>query len=219
MHPKVSNSRADKAVILFSTSKAPLREILCALRVDIATQSMQCLLFDYKPGDLQHVVSLIHKTPLTYKTPLALLTLLLKECGHTTEERRQTVDDYILEAEKQTKSSPWKAPSRALSDDMTSRLSLHHSTLVFIARAVDAEMENWRFLKGMAVDDQTSAWLRGDADEARWQGLLDGIDFEIAHTRSRRAQIACLKERIGVQMTLVRIRNQRGMRIACCKNG
>jgi hypothetical protein len=152
---------ADQAVILFSTSKAPLREVLCALRVNIATKSMDCLLFDYQPTDLQHVVNLIHKSPLACKNPIALLVLLLNECGRTTEDRRQTVDDYILEAEKQTKSSLWKAPSRTLSDDMTSRLSLHHSTLVFVSRTVDAEIENRRFLKGMAVDDQTKARLRG----------------------------------------------------------
>jgi hypothetical protein len=38
----------------------------------------------------------------------------------------------------------------------------------------------------------------------QWQGLLDDIDFEIANTNSRETQIACLKERIVVQMTMVR---------------
>ncbi|KAM0430123.1 hypothetical protein ACHAPT_006129 [Fusarium lateritium] len=183
-------------------------QIFCAMRIVPDLASVTCLLFDAQPKDFEgHTAGLIRTCPsgLEWRNPAAFLAMLLKESGRTSEEKREELDLNILKAEIQTKSTPWQDFKEAKNDyyEATGVLNLCHNNLVFVTRAVDAEIEGLRFLRRLTDDEKLGPWMRGTADEGEWVGILDGIDFETAHTVSRRAQIGCLKERIGVQINLI----------------
>jgi hypothetical protein len=206
-------------VILLSTPKAPVREIFCAMRITPSSNTVTCLLFDAQPTDLGHILEFVHNINYVsaWQTALHLLIYLTRELGHTSESKRQILDNAILGAEVQTKSTPWDDPSKALVrwpndiHEATSVLHLCHNNLLFVGRAVGFEVDVWRWLHKLvggsssaSRDGEVLAWLRGgDARAGAWAALIDSIEFEMVHTVNRKAQIGCLKERIGVQINLV----------------
>ncbi|KAJ3530582.1 hypothetical protein NM208_g9265 [Fusarium decemcellulare] len=195
-------------LILLSTSKAPVREIFCALRIVPSLESVTCLLFDDQEADLRRVIDLVRDSTagLAWKNPVAFLSILLKECGRTSELKRGPLDLNLLGAEILTKSTPWKKKLQSTPNDFlktTGQLNVTYNNLLFVARAVDAEIDAWQFLRQMATDELLGPWLRGEASKREWNEVLDDIDFEMAHTQSRKAQIGCLKERMGIQVNVI----------------
>ncbi|KAI8716399.1 hypothetical protein NCS52_00933500 [Fusarium sp. LHS14.1] len=195
-------------LFLFSTPKSPVREIVCAMRIDSELASVTCLLLDARLDDLRHTVGVINSSTagLAWRDPVGFLAILLKESGSSSEMQRKCLDNDILNAEIRTKSTQWRHNANKSPNDFyeaTSKLNLCHNNLVFVGRAADSDIDNWRFLRRMADDENLRPWLRGFTDEGEWVGVLDSIDFETEHAVSRRAQIGCLKERIEVQISLI----------------
>ncbi|KAF5001048.1 hypothetical protein FDECE_11063 [Fusarium decemcellulare] len=202
------DDKAKSLLVLLSTSKAPVREIFCALRIIPSLESVTCLLFDDQEADLRRVIDLVRDstTGLAWRNPVAFLTIILKECGRTSELKREPLDLNLLGAEILTKSTPWKKKLQTTPNDFlktTNQLNVSYNNLLFVARAVDAEIDAWEFLRQMAKDEQLGPWLRAAASKREWSEMLDDIDFEMAHTRSRKAQIGCLKERMGIQVNVI----------------
>ncbi|OKL56761.1 hypothetical protein UA08_07901 [Talaromyces atroroseus] len=208
-------------LILLSTPKAPVREVFCTMRITPALNTVTCLLFDAQLTDLGRIIESVHNinrdNPArlsAWKTAFQFLLFLARELGHTSESKRHALDRSILGAEVQTKSTPWDDPSRALVrwpndiHEATSVLHLCHNNLLFVARAVEFEIDLWRWLRRLVVggDSKNEAllWLRGsDVRAGVWTALIDSIDFEMVHTMNKKTQIDCLKERIGVQINLI----------------
>ncbi|KAK7729239.1 hypothetical protein SLS53_009303 [Cytospora paraplurivora] len=203
------------AVIILSTPKSPMREVFCAMRIVPELASVTCLLFDAQPADLGRVVGLLRRSPpgLAWRSPVAFLAMLFKECGRTSELKRQELDDDILGAECQTKSTLWKEPEKIPGKPLarwpndfyaaTSAMHLCHNNMMFVARAVDFEIAVWKHLLLMITKEPLLMWLRASAGESEWVSIQDEIQFEISHTVDRNAQIECLKERIAVQVNLL----------------
>ncbi|RMJ18405.1 hypothetical protein CDV36_001945 [Fusarium kuroshium] len=206
-HGDEPKSLPSESVILLSTSKAPTREIFCALRIVPQLASMTCLLFDDQEADLRRVVDLVcgSSRGLAWRNPVAFLTVLLRECGRTSELKRGPLDNNILGAEILTKSTPWQKLRKTPNDFVatTNQLNASYNALLFVARAVDAEVDAWQFLQRMAKDEQLRPWLKAAASNRQWSEMLDNIDFEMAHTHSRKTQIGCLKERTGIQINAI----------------
>ncbi|KAL6353838.1 hypothetical protein LRP88_12832 [Fusarium phalaenopsidis] len=178
------------------------------MRIDLELGSVMCLLLDARLDDLHRTVSVVNSSMagLAWRNPVAFLAILLKGSGDSSELQRQCLDKDILDAEIRTKSTQWRHKANKSPNDFyeaTSKLNLCHNNLVFVARAVDSDIDSWRFLRRMADDENLRPWLRGFIGEGEWVGVLDGIDFETAHAVSRKAQIGCLKERIEVQINLI----------------
>ncbi|RSL89799.1 hypothetical protein CDV31_015801 [Fusarium ambrosium] len=190
-HGDEPKSLPSESVILLSTSKAPTREIFCALRIVPQLASMTCLLFDDQEADLRRVVDLVcgSSRGLAWRNPVAFLTVLLRECGRTSELKRGPLDNDILGAEILTKSTPWQKLRKTPNDFVatTNQLNASYNALLFVARAVDAEVDAWQFLQRMAKDEQLGPWLKAAA----------------THTHSRKTQIGCLKERTGIQINAI----------------
>jgi hypothetical protein len=205
-------------VIIFSMPKAPTREIFCIMRISLDDSSTTCLLFDNNESDLQDLILGVERewsTKSAARNPLSILSILLTACGKTSERIRSERDLEILSAEKKTKSTPWEDPNtgRVQSPDefvrATSILNLCHNNLVFLKRAVDFEIEVWRFLQDLITQHDVKKWWEVSLTEPDRQAVLDDMWFELQHTRSRKAQIACLQDRIQVQISLACTRIRR----------
>lgn len=153
------------------------------------------------------MVSMLLHLPL--HNPLAILSLFMQECGHSAEIKRQILDGNILRAEMQTKSTPWQDPSTAAirwpNDYFRAMSALHlaQNNLIFVNHAVGFELTVWRLIQKIASEEKLQVWLKLGLSQGEWTSVLDDVEFEIAHTSSRKAQIACLKDRIAVQIELV----------------
>ena len=211
-----------------------MREIFCSMRIH-PDLSMTCLLFDCYKKSLEGLVGkLLTDGVFRWQHPLSFLSLLVKECGCTSEEGRRVVDHEILGAEYFTMSSPWGTPSteelKQLSASNESPgptadreppkvpipettqqavRSLHvaRSKMVFVSHAVAFEIDSWRFLQAMMSDVSISPLLKMAATDGEWQSMMDDVEFELMYTLERQAQIAGLRERIGVQIQLVCLRS------------
>lgn len=180
---------------------------MCAIRFHPASGSTTCLLFDAMRTELQDTVrSLLH---LPLDNPLAIISFLMKECGYSSESKRQFLDNYILRAEVRTKSTPWADPSTSAirwPNDYFKAMSVLHlsqNNLIFVNHAVSFELTVWRLIQRMACDENLWKLLQMDTSQDEWASISDAVEFEMAHTLSRKAQIACLKDRIAVQIELV----------------
>ncbi|KAI1403015.1 hypothetical protein F4819DRAFT_452448 [Hypoxylon fuscum] len=199
-------------LILFSTPKAPVREILCGMRYDLATSSFTCLIFDASLSDLDQTIKTILRSPssrLVQQNPVAYMTVILQQCGLTSERRRQALDDNILGAEVLTKSTPWSDPSIAVVQrlnnfyEATSILHLSYNNLIFVYHAISFEINTWKLLRTMAEDQRVRPMLQARASDNEWQSMLDDIDFELGLTTCRKAQVECLKERTTIQINVM----------------
>lgn len=88
---------------------------------------------------------------------------------------------------------------------MTSVLHWCQNNLLFISWAVDFEIDAWARLRFIADDEKLGPWLRPDADDVDWAAMLDEIDFDLAHTSNWKAHVECLKDRIEIQINLMRL--------------
>lgn len=204
-------------VILLSTPKSPIRELFCTIRIVPDLSSVTCVLFDAKPDDLTDLAGCLRDSPpglIAGQSPIAFLAMLVRECGRTSELKRHDLDANILGTEVHTRSTLWNSleiePGRYLktgwSNDFyeaTNALHLCHNELLFVARAVDFEVDVWHFLRSISGEEQLIPWLKATANESEWTAVLDGIQFEITYTLDRKAQIGCLKDRIAVQLDRV----------------
>lgn len=199
-------------MIIFSTPKAPVREVLCAIRYDLATSSLTCLLFDTKRSELDQTINAILRGPLSRlarRNPLALMTIVIQQCGLTSEEKRQALDDNILGAEFITKSTPWSDPNIVVVQKLynfyeaTSILHLSYNNLIFVHHAINFEITSLKHLRAMAEDQRIKPLLEAGASEDEWHSVLDDIDFELGHTIYRKGQVECLKERATIQIGVV----------------
>ncbi|KAH7327970.1 hypothetical protein B0I35DRAFT_416227 [Stachybotrys elegans] len=202
----------DSITFILSTPKSPVREIFCAVRVCRKPGAVLCLLFDAFRPDAEYVASRIRGLgqSTTVKTPLTLLSTVLKACGETSEEERRIADNEILGAEVLTKSTLWNDPNTTVIrqprdfDEAIGALHLSHNMLLFINHSIKFETDAWRFLRRLYTDESTPSWLKDRTTPHDRQAALDEVDFEITHTVSRSAQVACLVDRVGVQTNLVR---------------
>lgn len=183
--------------------------------------STTCLLFDNDQSEnLKDLNELLHnldgnsQAKAAWHNPIAFLVALTKECGRTSEYKRKGLDDKILGAEVLTKSTPWDDPDHALiqwpNDFLKTINVLHlcHNNLTFVDHAVYFETDVWEFLQQFTKEEDKALrdWriaLGANTDDAHGQANLDNILFEAGYTKNRKAQIACLKDRIHVQMDLV----------------
>jgi hypothetical protein len=143
-------------VIIFSAPKSPVRELFCAMRINLATASTTCLLFD---NELENLLRLLPKLEGNFQhkpiwqNPIAVLVLLAREFGLTSEIKRQERDDEILSAEAKSESTLWTDPSKIpneVPDNFYDRIKALHvcsNTLTFIDHAVAFEIDVWNFLK------------------------------------------------------------------------
>ncbi|KAI8623492.1 hypothetical protein F5Y19DRAFT_492526 [Xylariaceae sp. FL1651] len=114
------------------------------------------------------------------------MAMVLKECGHTSEAKRQVLDHQTLSAEFLTKSTPWDDPNISMIRqpsnfyEATSLLHLSYHNLIFKIKHL----------------------LRATSDENEWQSIPDSVDFEFAHTTNRKEQADCLGDRITIQIEI-----------------
>lgn len=184
------------------------------MRIVPDLSSVTCVLFDANPTDLAYLAGFLRDSQpelIAGQNPIAFLAMLVRECGRTSELRRQYLDNNILDAEVQTRSTLWKSLEKegerylksGWSDDFyeaTNALHLCHNELMFVARAVDFEVDVWRFLRSITREEKLIPWLMATAKKSEWTAVLDSIQFEITYTLDRKAQIECLKDRIAVQI-------------------
>jgi hypothetical protein len=192
------------------------------MRIDLATSSTTCLLFDNYIADLKIVLKKLEQSfqrmPI-WHNPLAFLVMLARECGRTSETKRQTRDAEILRAEMASTSTLWQDPTQKKIQvpknyyEIISVLHVCHNTLTFIDHAVAFEIDVWNFLQclmtGKDVNDVAfleQLWAKADS-----QFITDTVSYELRYTMSRKLQIAGLQNRVKVQQSLVRILPQ-----ACC---
>ncbi|KAL1849412.1 hypothetical protein VTK73DRAFT_9885 [Phialemonium thermophilum] len=206
-------------VILFSTPKSPVREVFLAMRVRVVQGqcSVSCFLFDCEWDNLIRTVDRI-RTLVDQAgrkaSPLALLTTLIRDVGCTSEEKRGLLDNEILEIEQTTRSTRFTSKPEenvrwpGASYQTISDLHKCHNGLVFVVRAIDAEINAWRQLRRMANDERLKPIWASAADPRRERAMLDVIDFELAHTESRKSQTKSLQERAELQINLVRRRHR-----------
>lgn len=189
-----------------------MREIICAVRYDVATSSLTCLVFDALRPELEQLLDAILRSSLfklVRQNPLALMTIIMQQCGLTSEEKRKGLDDNILSAEFMTKSTPWNDPNIAVVQnpnnfyEATSILHLSYNNLIFVHHAINFEINTWRHLRTMADDQRIKPLLKARASDDEWHSILDEIDFELGHTTCRRGQAECLKERTTIQINVV----------------
>lgn len=182
------------------------------MRYDLATSSFTCLIFDASLSDLDQTIKTILRSPssrLVQQNPVAYMTVILQQCGLTSERRRQALDDNILGAEVLTKSTPWSDPSIAVVQrlnnfyEATSILHLSYNNLIFVYHAISFEINTWKLLRTMAEDQRVRPMLQARASDNEWQSMLDDIDFELGLTTCRKAQVECLKERTTIQINVV----------------
>jgi hypothetical protein len=152
------------------------------------------------------------QTPI-WHNPLAVLILLARECGRTSEIKRQERDDEILSAEIASGSSLRTDPSKILNQvpknyfDRIKFLHICSNTLAFIDNAVAFEIEVWNFLRHIiTVKDVNSGgllerpWIKADR-----QFITNIVYYEIWRIKGRKLQIVGLQDRVKVQQSLVRI--------------
>ncbi|XXG98676.1 hypothetical protein Hte_005005 [Hypoxylon texense] len=143
---------------------------------------------------------------LVRENPLALMTIILQQCGFTSENKRQGLDSNILSAEFMTGSTPWNDPNIAVVQkpnnffEATSVLHLSYNNLIFVHHAINFEVNTWKHLRTMADDQRIKPLLKARASDDEWHSILDEMDFELGHTTCRRGQVDCLKERTTVQI-------------------
>lgn len=200
-------------LILFSSPKTPVREIFCAIRICLVSSRTTCLLFDATPDDLNRIIKAVDgsgsASKLVKQNPLALIVTILNECGFTSELKREDLDEYVLGAEIQTRASSWEDPGEKLvrwPHDFYSVMSILHlcqNNLMFVNHAVEFEVAAWEFFQQLSVKDEVRQWLKANTGDGTWQAIRDDIDYELAHATSRKAQIGCLRERVGVQISLI----------------
>lgn len=192
--------------------KSPVREAFLAMRVRTSPGgcSVTCLLFDGKPEDLNRLIDIVTNpvTEVDWGSPIAFLILLLQDIGRTSENARAKLDVDILDAEVKTNSSTWKNKAGFVgwpADSYKTMTSLHqcHNNLVFVSRAVDMEIEIWRKLGAQERRELKSSRPSRAPAKKGTEAILNCIEFELTHTQSRKAQIQCLKERVGIQIQLV----------------
>jgi len=208
------------------------------MRISLETLSTTCLLFDNDLDDLLNVLRGNTQRKPIWHNPLVLLLAITKECGRTSEKLRGLRDNEILDAEKETKSTMWDIgsleaekktkstmrdnglgkekqtksimfyqKSLVRSDDIyeTNRtLQRCNNELTFVNHAVNFEIDVWTFLQQIMKEP----WIPKICDKADLQFITDTINYELGHTSSRKAQIACLHDRLKVQIGLVRIHLQ-----------
>ncbi|KAH7140861.1 hypothetical protein EDB81DRAFT_885565 [Dactylonectria macrodidyma] len=200
-------------LILFSSPKTPVREIFCAIRVDLELSVTTCLLFDATARDLNRVIKTLNglgpTSKLVRRNPLALIVMILVECGATSESKRSDLDKYILGAEVQTRASSWEDPNKTLVRwphnfySVMSVLHLCQNNLMFVNHAVEFEVAAWEFFQRISSEGDVGQLLKAKTGDGAWQTIRDDIDYELAHTNSRKAQIGCLRERVGVQISMI----------------
>ncbi|KAH6976425.1 hypothetical protein BKA56DRAFT_589617 [Ilyonectria sp. MPI-CAGE-AT-0026] len=200
-------------LILFSSPKTPVREIFCAIRICLVSSRTTCLLFDATPDDLSRIIKAVDGlgsgSKLVKQNPLALIVTILNECGFTSELKREDLDKDVLGAEVQTRASSWEDPGKTLvrwPHDFYSVMSILHlcqNNLMFVNHAVEFEVAAWEFFQQMSRKDEVREWLKANTSDGSWQAIRDDIDYELAHAISRKAQIGCLRERVGVQISLI----------------
>jgi hypothetical protein len=187
-----------------------VRELFCAMRIDLATFSTTCLLFDHLERDLTTVLKTLEQNfnqmPI-WHNPLAVLAMLAGECGRTSDERRRHSDDEILQAETATNSTLWENPRPvAIWNYEKLRRTLHicRNILTFIDHAVAFEIDVWNFLqstlKGKDVNDVA---LFEQLDQVDRQFFTDTVSFKLQYTMNRKLQIAGLQVRVKVQQSVV----------------
>ncbi|KAH7139662.1 hypothetical protein B0J13DRAFT_558313 [Dactylonectria estremocensis] len=201
------------SVILLSSPKTPVREIFCAIRVDLVSSVTTCLLFDATAKDLSRVIKKLNSSGPAFKlvrqNPLAFVVMILMECGVTSESKRSDLDQYILGAEVQTRASSWEDPGQKLVRwphnfySVMSVLHLCQNNLMFVNHAVEFEVSAWEFFQRLASEEDVRQLLKAKTGDGAWQAIRDDIDYELAHTNSRKAQIGCLRERVGVQISMI----------------
>jgi hypothetical protein len=186
------------------------------MRIDLATSSTTCLLFD---NDIEDLLFLLPKLERNFQqmpiwhNPLAVLVLLARECGQTSEIKRQERDDEILSAEAKSGSTLWTDPSKIpneVPENFYDRIKVLHvcsNTLTFIDHAVAFEIDVWNFLQNiMTAKDMRYGgllerpWMKDDH-----QFITDTISYEIWRIKGRKLQIAGLQDRVKVQQSLVRM--------------
>ena len=82
-------------------------------------------------------------------------------------------------------------------------LHLNQTKLLFVAQTADFEIDAWRRLRAIVENKQSILRPQEPVSQVEQLMLLDTIEYEMSHTMNRRAQIGCLRERIGVQINLV----------------
>jgi hypothetical protein len=186
------------------------------MRIDLATSSTTCLLFD---NDIEDLLFLLPKLERKFQqmpiwqNPLAVLVLLARECGQTSEIKRQERDDEILSAEAKSGSTLWTDPSKIpneVPENFYDRIKVLHvcsNTLTFIDHAVAFEIDVWNFLQNIITAKDMKyggllerPWIKDDR-----QFITDIISYEIWRIKGRKLQIAGLQDRVKVQQSLVRI--------------
>jgi hypothetical protein len=186
------------------------------MRVDLATSSTTCLLFD---NDIKDLLLLLEKMDQKFQrmpiwhNPLAVLILLARECGRTSEIKRQERDDEILSAEVASSSTLWTDPSKIPNQvpknyyDRIKVLHVCYNTLTFIDHAVAFEIEVWNFLQRImtAKDVNDGELLERPWIKADRQFITDIVSYEIWRIKGRKLQISGLQDRVKVQQSLVRI--------------
>lgn len=187
--------------------------MFCALRVVPETSSITCLLFDDKRADLAQTAQILYSSLTSeaiYRNPTTLLAILIRETGRTCELSQRDLDSIIVEVEIQTGSGPWQdakldsSPRRWHSfHGAMSALHSSQDKLSFVAQSADFEIDAWRCLRVMADDHKQASHLGKTAFEGDHIAILNTIECEMTHTMTRRAQIGCLRERIGIQINLV----------------
>jgi hypothetical protein len=218
-------------VVIFSAPKSPVRELFCAMRINLATGSTTCLLFD---NELENLLNLLPKLKESFnprpiwQNPIALLVLLARECGRTSEIKRQQRDNEILSAEAKSESTLWRDPSKLpneVPDNFYDRIKALHvcdNTLTFIDHAVAFEIDVWNFLKDIMTAKEVKdedlkdkdvkdrvmkdgKWLKESWIKDDLQFITDIVSYEIWRIKGRKLQIACLQDRVKVAQGVVRI--------------
>ncbi|KAK7423522.1 hypothetical protein QQX98_000979 [Neonectria punicea] len=189
------------------------------MRICRTSSSTTCLFFDGNGDNLKRVIERVTDSgpasKLIRQNPLALMVMILLECGYTSEEKRKHLDHFILQAEVQTHASSWKGTGkpedlsrkqnvRSPADFYTVMSVLHlcQNNLMFVGHAIEFEADAWGFFRKLSNGEEQK-WFKLGSSDGQWQATRDEIDFELVHTNSRKAQIGCLKERVGVQIALI----------------
>jgi hypothetical protein len=177
--------------------------------------SATCLLFDSHPEDLTRVVEILQNTQKQespWYHPLAFFVILTQECGRSSEVKRKESDLEILVAEVQTQSTPWNDLNKTLIKwpkdfyQATSILHKCHNQLVFLNHAVNFEIQVWKFLQQLLEDKKFPLPGKLTVEDDEHQSVRDEVAFQLAYTTSRKGQISCLRDRVQVQIELVRLR-------------
>jgi hypothetical protein len=131
------------------------------MRVDLATGTTTCLLFDTKTDDLTYLLEALQQRFLekpAWHNPLAILATLARECGQTSDAKPKVEDDHILRTEVESKLTSWDDPSYIvgrLPEDfyrLIDDLNKSDNMLASIDAGLAFKIDVWNFVKQISTE-------------------------------------------------------------------